>query len=219
MAPTQHWPRWMAAAGIVFGILLVAGSLLINLPDGTDEQVTSFYADSGNRTGLLIAAYILVAAGIAFLIYLVDLQTRFRAVDSAGGPWGQISRISGIVFVALLIAGAIMLASVAANIAFGDAPNPTASVARFLPEAGWGFLLVGGAIMAAVHITSTAIEALRTRLLPKWLCQLGFVLSVVLLFAIVFFPLIALPLWTIITSVVLLRGQGSPAATSVPVTA
>jgi hypothetical protein len=46
---------------------------------------------------------------------------------------------------------------------------------------------------------------MRTEILPKWLAYLGFVAAVVLLFAVVFIPMVALPIWVLVTSVVLFR--------------
>ena len=46
---------------------------------------------------------------------------------------------------------------------------------------------------------------MRTGILPKWLGWLGFVAAVVLLFGVVFIPMIALPIWLLAASVVLFR--------------
>lgn len=211
MPTSQNWPRWMAASGILFGILFVIGMLMMNLPDGTDAQVTAFYTDSGNRMQLLVDAYVLVVAAVVFLVYVVDLRSRMRAASNADSPWVQLSFISGVVFAAALILFACMIGSIAGAQAFGDEPVPTAAVARFLPESGYAILMVGGAFMVATHIASAGAEALRNGLLPRWLCVLGFVLAFVVLFSVVFIPLIAIPLWTIITGVILLRAKGERA--------
>jgi hypothetical protein len=45
----------------------------------------------------------------------------------------------------------------------------------------------------------------RTGVLPRWLAWLGFICGVVLLFGVIFLPMIALPVWLIAMSIVLYR--------------
>ena len=56
---------------------------------------------------------------------------------------------------------------------------------------------------------------MRTGILPKWLGWLGFVAAVVLLFGVVFIPMIALPIWLLAASVVLFRLRSIEAEPSV----
>jgi hypothetical protein len=49
------------------------------------------------------------------------------------------------------------------------------------------------------------VVIMRTGILPKWLAWLGFVAAIVLLFAVVFLPMVALPIWVLATSIVLFR--------------
>jgi len=58
------------------------------------------------------------------------------------------------------------------------------------------------------------VVIMRTGVLPRWLAWLGFVCGVVLLFGVVFLPVIALPIWLIAASIVLYR---QPEAASQPV--
>jgi hypothetical protein len=52
----------------------------------------------------------------------------------------------------------------------------------------------------------------RTDVLPRWLAWLGFICGVVLLFGVIFLPMIALPIWLIATSIVLYRQPAGAAA-------
>jgi hypothetical protein len=219
MPTTGNWPRWMSASGILFGILFIVGVLMVNLPDGSNESVTSFYTESGNRLQIILAAYILCAAAVLFVVYLLDLRARMSAAGSAGSVWLQLSFVTGVVFAVTVVMLAASIASIAASISIGGDPQPTADVARFVPEIGYGFLMVGGALMVAVHLASTAAEAMRNGLLPKWQSWLGYAFAIIVLAAALFIPLIAVPLWTIITGIVLLRGKSQPTVAGAPAVA
>lgn len=116
-----------------------------------------------------------------------------------------MSFITGVVFVALLIAGGAALALITRDIAFGDDPQPGVDVARFLPELGFAFMLLGGTIAAAAHIASTSFAGLASKALPRWLCIAGLVAAVLLLVSVLLVPIIVLPIWAILVSAVLLR--------------
>ena len=80
-------------------------------------------------------------------------------------------------------------------------------------------ILLFGMFGAIALIDAASIVILRTGVLPRWLAWLGFVCAVVLLFGVVFLPMIALPIWLIATSIVLFRlpaveatPAGAPAA-------
>lgn len=201
------WGRWAAASGIVFAILFVAGILLapVNLPDGTDQEVLDFYAGSGDTLVVLIGGYVLVAAGIAYAVFLVELSSRLPRLDRGSRNWATLSVFSGAAFVVLLLVAAALFASISGDIKFGGDPTPVAvAAARYLPEAGFPVLMIAGAVAVAVHIVSTSLAA-GPALFPKWLSWASLVFAVLLLFAVLLFPLILLPVWAIIVSVVLLR--------------
>ena len=111
-----------------------------------------------------------------------------------------------LLFVGALWAGAAALAAIPAAQVFGSTPHlQTADLGRFLPAIGYVAILLFGAFGAIAMIDSTAIVIMRTGALPKWLAWLGFVAAVVLLFGVLFLPMIALPIWLIAASVVLFR--------------
>jgi hypothetical protein len=58
---------------------------------------------------------------------------------------------------------------------------------------------------AIAMIDATSVAALRTGILPRWFAWLGFVCAVVLLFAVVFLPMIALPIWLLCASLVFFK--------------
>jgi len=84
-------------------------------------------------------------------------------------------------------------------------PLKVADVARYLGAAAFGAILLCGAFAAIALIDAASVVIMRTGILPKWLAYLGFVAAIALLFAVVFLPMVALPIWVLATSIVLFR--------------
>jgi hypothetical protein len=58
---------------------------------------------------------------------------------------------------------------------------------------------------AIALIDATSVVIWRTGILPRWFAWLGFVCAVVLLFGVVFIPMVALPIWLLAGSFILFR--------------
>jgi hypothetical protein len=173
--------------------------------DETDETVQAYFADSGNRTQNVITLYLLALAGIAFLWFLGQLRSVLRRSEGEPGTLSGIAFGSGVVFVAMLFASSAAFGAVAAAMEFGDIVQPGADISRLLPHLGYVFLLIFGMLAASSMMFATSLVAWRTGVLPRWLVWTGFGCAVILLFSVVFVPMIALPIWVVAVSVALLR--------------
>ena len=198
------WTRLAPFAGIVFAILLVAGFVSAGeSPDYTDAKGwEAYFSDSGNRTQRILASYLLVIAGFAFLWFVTGLVNRLRAVMGDDRGYSTAMLASGLVSVVFQLAAATTMLSVPASITFGSAPVPTADLAIQLEQLGIGLLLVPGLLSAALFVALTLVAALRTGILPNWLAWFGFVVAGLLLLGPLFLPAIFLPLWALILSIV-----------------
>jgi prepilin signal peptidase PulO-like enzyme (type II secretory pathway) len=107
-------------------------------------------------------------------------------------------------FTALLMAGGHVIAAVAAAVEFRDAPVTDPDFVRVLPQLGYGLFLVGGAFSAIVLVLTTSVLSLQTGVFPQWLAWLGILVAIVLLLAVIFLPMIALLIWVLAVSIVLL---------------
>ena len=92
---------------------------------------------------------------------------------------------------------------IAGNISFGGTPVPQADLLR--QNIGYSFVFVAGALIATVPIAVTATLASRIELFRTWQLWASYVLAFILVFAVIFTPMAALPVWVLGTSVVLLR--------------
>ena len=198
------WSRWAPISGIAFVIAYIVGMLLVRTPDSDDPAATivAYYADSkSHRVTTIIAAYILIAAGLLFLSFLSSLRSRLRTAEGDVGTLSALIFGAGVVFVGLLSVGALALAAVPGAIAFGDTGDIfDAGTIQMAQSLGWGVILIGGMLSAAVMIFTASILTLRTGALPKWSAWIGFVAAIVLLFGVVWIPQIALLIWALCVS-------------------
>lgn len=200
---------WTPIAGVLAAVTFVVGLILVsNSPDNndTDAQVVAWYTDHGHRLSVLIGVYFLAFCGLFFLWFASGLRERLRAAEGSGGRLANVALGGAILFVGMLWAGAAALAAIPGAESLGDSTAlRVADIARFVPSIGFGAILIFGAFGAIALIDATSIVAMRSGSLPNWFAWLGFVAAVVLLFGLVFLPMVALPIWLLAASYVFFR--------------
>ena len=213
----SRWGRLGAVSGIVFAVLFLASLFVPDLPSGSDAN-----ASSGARSSVIITAYLMGLAGIAFLGFLASLYRGLREAEGEAGTLATLALAAGVLFVAMLYASGSAWVAVPAGIEFGQEPQPTSDVAIWLTQLGFGTLLAYGMFSAIVVIVATSVLALRKAVLPGWLAWTGLVCAALLVFGVFYVPMIALPVWAIATSVAMLKhpaAQAQRAAQPASVTA
>jgi hypothetical protein len=213
------WQRWIPLTGILFVILFVGAIFLVSLPGGDDseQEVLDWYTDSGNRTSAVIGAYLLVIASLFLVVFVNHL--RYVIQDAEGGtPLFATGAFAGGVGAALcLIVAAMAFAAVPATVEFGDEPPPTSvDVPRALNSLGFGLQLVGMMFMAIIMILATAVASFRYRLFPTWFNWLSVICAIALVFAVIWLPGIALPIWLVVASILLFQRQPATARQTLP---
>jgi hypothetical protein len=200
---------WTPTAGIIAAITFIVGVLMVsNSPDSDDNnaQIISWYADHGHRVTVIVGAFILAFCGLFLLWFAAGLRQRLRAAE---GPEGRLSNVAlggAVLCIGMFWAGSSLLAAIPAGESLGGASALTVSdVGRYLPQAGFGAILLFSMFGAIALIDATSVVIWRTGVLPRWLAWLGFICGVVLLFGVIFLPMIALPVWLIAMSIVLYR--------------
>jgi len=207
---------WTPTAGILAAVTFIFGlAATADSPDSSDSnaKIIAWYADHGHRIGIIIGAFILAFCGLFLLWFASGLRQRLRLAEGPEGRLANVALGGGVLLVALLWVGAAALAAIPAQQSFGGGPALSdADLGRFLPSVGFGSILLFGMFGAIALIDATSIVIMRTGVLPRWLGWLGFVCGVVLLFGVVFLPVIALPIWLIAASIVLYRQPVGPTA-------
>ena len=216
----SRWDRWGPIAGIAFVVLLIVGLsvALSDLPAGDDpvSKFTSFYNDGGDRAKVIIGSYLIVLSGVFFFWFLASLRVRLLAAEGVPGRLTSIAFGGGVAFVALMMASAAALMTVAADVSFGGEDFVSPEAARYLPELGYPLLLIAGAFAAIAMIDAASILIVRTGILPTWIGWFGFVAAIVLLFGFLFLPMVALLLWVLFVSVAMLRAPAPQRAAAAP---
>jgi len=200
-----------AAAGVVFAVLLFLSVASVNPQRGvSDQELQSWWADSGNRGGFIVSMYTLLLACPLFLLFISRLRTRLRAADASG--WGEMAFACGIVATVGLGICAVLRGVVAGSVRFADEPLPGVDTLRFatdLAYAAWDLVIFFAALLVAI----VSALALATHALPRWLGWVGVpvTLGCAVMLAVQAAPL-SIPLliiWVLASSVHLLR---TPAA-------
>lgn len=212
--PTARFRPAALWAGLAFVPVFVVGFIMaLSSPEETANDATwlSWYADSGHRTGVLVGGYLLVLSALLFLIFAAGLHERLRDAAELTPVSHRLVGWSAAAVSGLIMVGAIQVVGVAGNLTFGSTPLPNnADVLR--QNIGFPFIAVAAAFSAALFIAAVATAAKQVRLFRSWLIALSYVLAVVLLFGVIFFPLVALPLWVLITSIAMLVGGSGGSA-------
>ncbi len=198
----RHRARWGPICGVLFVVLLVASFLIISTPNTnkSPQDILNFYIKNSHKTELHVATLlgdIAVVFGIFWFGYLRD---RFGRTDI------------GARFSPILLAGAILFAGgglvfSGTQLALADEPTKmapaTAQTLNFLQsDIGAGGITAGVSII----MWAAGIIIWKTRILPRWLAWVSFVLAVVALAGpLGFFAFLGTGIWILIVAFLMWR--------------
>ena len=177
---SSRFDRVGPVAGVLSVLLTVISLLVIgdDMPDFIDEseKITSFYADD---PGKLIGGYVIDAFGtILLIVFAAALYVRLGGVRRGTLPPAAFGG-------AIAMAAMFMLYDVV-NMALAfraDEDGAIPADAIVLNDLSFLALGVGATMFAAVFVACTALSALGSEVLPRWLCYLSFLLALGLLIA------------------------------------
>lgn len=210
-------------AGILFAVLIVAGVMVSNTPDSSAQPAkwVQYYSSSGHRAQVIVCGYLWVLAGVAVIVLVAVARKRFGNRSGASQVFATTAGIAAIIFSGILIVAGVAIASVAGNVAFGGANVPAnGDLINELTGFGFALLVLGGGLTAAVALGSVSMVIVRDGG-PRWLGVLGFVAAALCLVGVLFFPMIALPVWVLVASIALLARRSTDtvqAPTAAPAT-
>ncbi len=198
-----------AALGAAHAVLLLLSHwLLSRVPDAqaSDAEIIAFYSSGDRRVVVLVGLYLMPFAGIAFLWFIVALRMWIaHSASQENVLLSNIQLVSGIVYIALLFAGAGATATLATSVEFTVAPiDPV--VARQFPQYGSALLFVFAMRMAAMFVLTTSTIGRTAGILPRWFTWTGLGVGLFLLLSVSFYPALVLvfPIWLLALSVLLL---------------
>ena len=197
-------PRLPAVMGTLFALLFLLGLWLVSTAaDATlgKNALLNFYQSGQNRLLVTFGLYLVPFAGIAFLWFMASL--RGWMIQSAGREDRLLSTMqlgSALIFVALLFCSAAAGAAIAISLQYLGTPIPGPETASQLPELGYTLLFVYALRAAAMFTLVTSRFAQSTKLFPRWLSIVGFLVGIVLMLSVTFSHLLVLifPLWILL---------------------
>jgi hypothetical protein len=211
-------PRAAGVAGLLFAVLFVTALLLFRSTVGVRHSVAELQRlVAADDVGSVMAGiYLVPFAGVAFLWFMAvvrdaigEREDKFFATAFLG---------SGLVFVAMLFAGAVAFAGPVIGRSFGVGGVPSPDAIDLARSMGYAFMFVFATKMAGVFTIVTSTIGRRLARWPRWLSIYGYVSALVLVFSVTYNEMIIalFPLWVATVSVYILvavkRGETSAAA-------
>jgi hypothetical protein len=197
-------PKAAAVAGILFSILLLAIFWLFRsaVPADPFERGAWIVQDVGSAA---LALNLVPFAGVAFLWFIGVLRDRLGQLEDRF--FATVFFGSGLLFLSMLFAAAAMIGAlimVAASVpSYQLIDSPTFHLARSL-----AYLVVNvyAVKMAGVFMLSSSTVIIKTRIAPRWIAILGFVLGLLVLFGSYYlsWSVLVFPLWVLILSAYIL---------------
>jgi hypothetical protein len=188
--------RW---SGLVGAVVFLAGFVMVSsVPGGGDVDPSDFddYYVQDDKTALAIAGLIVLSVGVIILIlFLHYLRTTIA---------GDVSRLafgSALTGFAVVVVGATLLASPSAVQAFSDADFVGEEVAHTFAAAGFGAILIPGALLIGLAIAAFSLAGRQTGVFPSWLTIVGYVVAALQLAAIIWLPFLVVPVWLALASI------------------
>jgi len=197
--------RLASISGIASAALAAGGiALMSSSPGNSDEEIVSWFDDSGNRARLWIGTALFACSILAFVWYASGLRETLRV--HAGEQPAALAFGGAIVFAALALTSMALGLGIVATIDFGSDFRVDPNTARLVETFGY-LPIFAGAMALSLTVGAASTAARRTGIFPGWVTLPGYVLAPALLLSV---PLWGLPLgvfaiWMLVTSVLMLR--------------
>jgi hypothetical protein len=206
--------KYSPLMGVVFAVLFVPAMFVNSTPSSNNPaKWVSFYDKHSNQVTSVVDAYLFVLAALALLGFLLALRTRLA------GAMPAFAFYSGVIAVAGLTIAGGLLATVGGNLLFNNSSDKfplDGNVANYVTSTGFPVLLVSSMLPLAFCFGGFAYAVIRTGALPAWIGWFAILPALGLLFAVVFLPILLLPVFTVIVGVVLtLRRSPEPGAVAI----
>jgi len=205
--------RFLPLAGILFGILL-ALALWLTSKEPSDtasaKQVFAYWSDHGGGK-MWLSIFGLELAAVLLLTFGAALRGAIRSGEGALATYSSLV-FGGAILAAMGFATTSILPAAAGRAAADKAAEPGARTAVFAIEQlrSWDWLMWTPGL--TVMMVAAGLGGLRTRALPRSLSWAAVVLGVAFFTPLGFFAFFILPLWMIVTGIVLYRRQPAVAA-------
>lgn len=202
--------RLSGVAGVLAVVLWVVGVAAIGgghvgipggIPEEGADEVLAHFRD--NADAVVSGSWLFMLGSLAFLAFAGILRGRLARAEGGAGTFTSIAFAGGIatgVFALGIPAGGVVAALGVDHIGASEAAALNAMEAVFF---------IGTELSAIVLLAAAAVVALRTAVLPRWWAGASILLAVWLVIGPIGWiaVLAGLPVWTIATSLMLVRAD------------
>jgi preprotein translocase subunit Sec61beta len=201
-------PRAAAIAGIVFCVLLITSQLLIwySIPANQVGPATEVIRQTKT---ISLALNLLPFAGISFLWFIAVVRNRLGGLEDRF--FATVFLGSGLLYIAMTFVSASLAGGlISALTRSPEILTQTGAYALGRAEV-YQAMNVYGIKMAGVFMFSTSTILLRTRIVPRWIPYLGYLLAAMLVLSIgiVVWISVVFPLWVLLLSVAILMQKST----------
>ena len=207
-APSKT-PRLGALAGPAFAVLFVLSVVVSSPPADNVSDATwiANYAGHGHQIQHVATGLLLVLAGLCLMTFLTTLWRRIA--DRRPEPTSPLALVAAGAAAACISAGGVLIATVSASELAGSYPLPGVDVLRLTNDVGFGLVAVGGMWAAALAVAVLSAQGRAAGVLGTRMAAFGWVVAILLLFSLLFVPIIALLIWAVVVGVSCFRGRDS----------
>jgi hypothetical protein len=196
---TLRTPKAAALAGIAFCVLLVAIIWLLRRSMPGNPLDTGEWMSANSRT-VALALNLVPFAGIAFLWFIGVLRDRLEQREDRF--FATVFLGSALLFLAMLFAAAAVIGAMILTAGSVEPELLDSVTFKFGRAAAFLIMNVYAVKMAGVFMISTSTILIYTRITPRWIAFVGYVLALALLFGSSYlsWSFIALPVWVLLIS-------------------
>lgn len=209
----KDFGRWAPLTGVAFAVLLFVGAMASgNTPDSdaSPQKVVSFY--ESHRGGQHASTFLIAYALVFGLFFAAVLRSYLRGRSAGGGLIGL-----GVSGMTALAVGGATLAGI--NFAATDVPGKISPAAEQALNVLQNDVFFGLLIGAGVFLIGNGLAIVKSAALPAWLGWAAVLFGVAAVTPIGWISLVfALPIWSLIVSVLMLMRQAAPAPSAAAAT-
>ncbi len=204
--PSVPVRRWEPYAGIAYVVFFVASLLASNPPadNASDRTWVARYTGRSEQAGHLATAFLLLLAGLALMTFLVALWRRIADVRRAE-PLSRLPIAAAGATAALMGAGGMVMGYISGGELFGRYPLPGPDLLRMSNDLGFALAGVAGSWAAAVAVLTLSIQGHSVGIFGTKMRAAGILTAFLLLFSIIFAPILALLAWVLVAAISWIR--------------
>jgi hypothetical protein len=201
MRAAERWARWSGVVAVVLWVISVLISSGAPDENASEAEYLAYVQEDADT--IILGGFLFMLGCLAFLWFAVVLRERLAAAEGGTGM------LSNVAFVGAAAVGAFLMLTPGPEVAAAivaeeqEVSASAAAAMRMLPE---GFL-IAAALSAILLMLGSGAVALRTRIFPKAWAWFSFVLALLLVIPWIGWAvlLLGLPVWVVVTTVLLLR--------------